>query len=1502
MIKRTNFLALCLLFLLCIPAFQKAEAVKANPNPVQYTQPDGSVVTLLMKGDEFIHWATTLDGYMVMSAKNGFYEYAVTLPDSRVGFSGVSAHDPGQRQAAESGFVKTIKPGLFFSKSQVQAMKTYLAGSHAPTATAGSFPTTGVRAHLMILANFNNTTTTYTQTNFNNLMNQVNYNSTGSFRDYYLEVSYGLLTVNSTVTIWVTLPHPHDYYGPQAMWGTFAYDSIVAADQQAGVNFALYDNDGDGVVDGVCIAHQGRGQEESGSTNDIWSHSWDLGSAGYTAAQRTFDGVQVLDYTTIPEKGSASAMTTIGVMCHEFGHNLGTPDFYDTDYATNGQYDGTGGWDIMADGSWNGSPAGSLPAHHNAWTKNFYGWTTPTVLTTQQSVLLRRAETYTDVVRYNTNTANEYFLCENRQQTGFDVDIPGHGMIIYHVDGSYITAHTSANDINATSHQAMYPMSATSTTASGIMTSSVSTINSTGCTWPGTSAKTTFTDATTPNSKSWAAVNTAKPLINIAENTSTKEVTFCFISCAAPNDPTNFTATAISTSQINLGWGKNGNNDPVIVAYSITGTFGTPVNGTGYTAGNTITGGGTVLYNGANTTFSHTGLNPNTTYYYKAWSVMTGTAYSTGVIANATTFCGAINTLPFSENFTSTTIPSCWSQVDNGGAGNVWQFGVITGTGAPVLTGNYAFLNSDAYGSGITENADLVSPLFDLTGYTNVTLQFSHYFRYYSPSTATLSYSLNGGTSWTQIQQWTASTANPAAFSQVITAVAGQSQVKFKWNYTGTYGYWWAIDNVSLTGTAGGPTLTVTPSNQNVPATPAGSTTFSVTSNASWTVTSNQTWCTVTPSGTGNGTITANYTVNTLPTARVANVTITVTGLTPVVVTVTQAGTVVPTLTVTPSNQNVTAPAGTTPFTVASNSAWTVASDQTWCTVTPSGTGNGTITATYTQNLAVTPRVASVTVTVVGLSPIMVTVTQAGATPTLAVTPPNQNVTAVAGTTTFTVTSNSSWTVVSDQTWCTVSASGPGNGTITANYTQNTLTTTRVANVTVTVSGLAPVVVTVTQTGAAPMLVATPPNQNVTDPAGTTLFTVTSNASWTVVSNQTWCTVTPSGTGNGSITASYTQNLLTTSRIANITVIVSGLSPVVVTVTQAGAPLTLSVTPPNQNVTTSAGSTSFTVTSNSAWTVVSDQTWCTVTSAGTGNGTITANYTQNTGVTARVANITTTVSGIAPVTVMVTQGGASPTLSVTPPNQNVTTPAGTTNFTVTTNAAWTASSDQPWCLVTASVTGNGTLTATYTENTGFAQRVANITVLVNGLGPVVVTVTQDAVTPTLLVTPQNQNVTSVAGIANFSVASNTNWTAVSNNVSWCTVIPSGTGNGTLTATYNQNTSANPRQAIITVSVAGITPVNVTVSQEGTVGIPEQLPGNLVVYPNPTNGLFSIASTDHRIIEMKITLVDMQGKRLKEVDCKENDTYFIDLSDQPKGVYLLNIKTGTSTLLRQIIVK
>lgn len=178
-----------------------------------------------------------------------------------------------------------------------------------------------------------------------------------------------------------------------------------------------------------------------------------------------------------------------------------------------------------------------------------------------------------------------------------------------------------------------------------------------------------------------------------------------------------------------------------------------------------------------------------------------------------------------------------------------------------------------------------------------------------------------------------------------------------------------------------------------------------------------------------------------------------------------------------------------------------------------------------------------------------ITISPISGASTLSVSPATQNVLSTSGSTSFTVTSNISWTAVSDQTWCTVTPSGSGNGTIQANYLENTSTTPRTANITVSGIGVSPVVVTVVQAGVASSLAVSPANQSVPYTSGSTSFTVTSNVNWTAVSNSTWCTVTPSGTGNGTLTANVTENTDIALRVANITVSGPCVADVIVTVT-----------------------------------------------------------------------------------------------------------------------------------------------------------------------------------------------------------------------------------------------------------------------------------------------------------------------------------------------------------------
>jgi M6 family metalloprotease-like protein/uncharacterized repeat protein (TIGR02543 family) len=793
--KNFYFLLSILIIGICFYT-QNLFAVIAYPYPVEYKLPDGTYITIQLKGDEKVKWAETLDGFSILINDQGYYEYAIKDDKGDMVLSGIRAFNADERNVTQKALLSGVSKGLKYSKSQIAILKQIWDIKEKEATKA--FPTTGDRQLICILMGFADLSFTKTQADFNLLFNQVGYNvggATGSVKDYYLENSYNQFNLTVDVAGPYTASYNMSYYGGSS--GTdnprpLIAEAINLADND--VNYANYDNDGDGWVDGVYVIYAGYGREAGGPVGSIWAHAWQLASPVLK------DGVYLQRYSCSAELrgNSGSVITAIGVICHEFGHVLGAPDYYDTNYETGGQYQGTGQWDMMANGSWNNN--GVTPAHHNGFTKvYYYNWASATVLNSGTTITLFNAsENSNSFYRINTTTTNEFFFIENREKHLFDAYIPGSGMIIYHVHSNVFSAGSS-NTINDTHPQMMYPVAQNATMDPTSTPSSYGTINAANCPWTGT-GKTSFTDATLPSSKSWAGNNTGKPITNISRNAGSKTVTFDFMGGAQGN-PTNFTALAVSSEQIDLSWVKSEGRD-VLLAYNTTSTIGTPTDGVNYSASQAIPGGGTVLYAGGNETFLHSDLTPNTTYYYKIWTKLNSTPeWSTGVLEDATTSCDAIASLPFSENFNaSTSLPDCWNIIDHQGNGQVWQFGTHT-SGLTGTTGNYAYLNSDAYGNGNSQNSDLVTPLLNLSNYTDVTLYFNHYFLQWSGSSGTLSYSINGGSTWTQIQQWTTTSSNPASFSQVIAAVAGQENVKFKWNYTGSWGYYWDIDNIQITGT-----------------------------------------------------------------------------------------------------------------------------------------------------------------------------------------------------------------------------------------------------------------------------------------------------------------------------------------------------------------------------------------------------------------------------------------------------------------------------------------------------------------------------------------------------------------------------------------------------------------------------------------------------------------------------------------------------------------------------
>jgi plastocyanin len=257
------------------------------------------------------------------------------------------------------------------------------------------------------------------------------------------------------------------------------------------------------------------------------------------------------------------------------------------------------------------------------------------------------------------------------------------------------------------------------------------------------------------------------------------------------------------------------------------------------------------------------------------------------------------------------------------------------------------------------------------------------------------------------------------------------------------------------------------------------------------------------------------------------------------------------------------------------------------------------------------------------------------------------------------------------------------------------------------------------------------------------------------------------------------------------------------------------------------------------------------------------------------------------------------TLAVTPGNQNVGAASGNTSFNVASNTSWSASCSSSWCSCTPSGTGNGVITATYSANTSTLQRVATITVSASGVASQNVTVTQAGAAPTLTVSPSSQSVTTAAGTVSFTVSSNTSWTA-SSDQTWCTVTPSGSGNGTIVATYQAN-NAQQRTATISVNVTGLPTQTVTVIQDASnVGINEQDASSLAIYPNPVRTGLTISSSAGFDRETEVNIYNVNSVKVMGPVFIEGKLSVIDLSELQEGVYFVRVGSDKGSPVRKIV--
>jgi len=452
-----------LLLLIMGTLTREVRAMPAAPVVHRLSQPNGLGFEARQWGDEFRSGWESEDGYsLLFDPQSSAWTYAELSQEGDLKSSGrLVARD------APSGIAKGLRP--LKNRDVTRRARPFAARSPLPASQPAGAPGSAMalgappqisRNIPVILINFSDTTTSYSQEDFATLL----FGSGGwSFRDYYEEVSRGAFTVSPAsggVQGWYSALNGHDYYGQPSGWGPpdkwpgdLVYEAVAQAD--ATLDFSEYDSDGDCLVDVVAVVHQGTAQEASAASGDIWSQSWSLAMThayglGHHGPYTSNDFCRadpsrfmvVDDYILMPETlpaGLGSGMTTIGVFAHEYGHVLGLIDLYDSKHPPTSE--GIGNWSLMASGSWGKvDRLGDRPSHPDPWSKLALGWVAPTRITNSEAGKTLPAVAGSGQVwqfrEGSPATGGEYFLLENRQQSGFDAALPGAGMLLWHIDES----------------------------------------------------------------------------------------------------------------------------------------------------------------------------------------------------------------------------------------------------------------------------------------------------------------------------------------------------------------------------------------------------------------------------------------------------------------------------------------------------------------------------------------------------------------------------------------------------------------------------------------------------------------------------------------------------------------------------------------------------------------------------------------------------------------------------------------------------------------------------------------------------------------------------------------------------------------------------------------------------------------------------------------------------------------------------------------------------------
>lgn len=579
-------------------------AVPAKPGLITMKQADGTEIKVRIVGDEFHHYYLSEDGYLLVNKGETFF-YGNIDSKGDVVSSQIAAMPAAKRTEKAKAYLKSVDMKKVFA-----TMDTKAAGRRAasPQKAVGlfdtGFPSKGVQKGLVVLVEYKDTKFSLSEPYdyFNRMLNEngfSDYGATGCAAEYFRVSSMNQFLPEFDVFGPITLSQNMSYYGGNDWSGNDKNPErmVIEACQQldATVDFSNYDRDGDGYIDNVFVFYAGRGEASGGAANTVWPHSWNVTSA--TSIPYIFDGVQ-LDRYACSNEWEGSRPDGVGTFIHEFSHVLGLPDLYATSYTSAFT---PGAWSVLDYGPYNNG--GCTPPLYSVYERYSLGWMQPTLIDGPKNVTLGEISGNNGCI-IKTEKENEFFLLENRQQKGWDVYIPGHGMLVWHVDfNEDVWMQNTVN--NSASHQYVDLEEADGTQ---------NEYSRAGDAFPGTSHVTSFTDDTKPSMKSWSGHRQNLPITEITETGGV--ITFKVAGGATvPQTPVAEEATNVTPNSFTANWqvAENATHYYISVYTKETGNAVTYLSG--YNKRNV----------GNKTSAEVTGLMPLTTYYYTVTASNEGT-------------------------------------------------------------------------------------------------------------------------------------------------------------------------------------------------------------------------------------------------------------------------------------------------------------------------------------------------------------------------------------------------------------------------------------------------------------------------------------------------------------------------------------------------------------------------------------------------------------------------------------------------------------------------------------------------------------------------------------------------------------------------------------------------------------------------------------------------------------------------------------------------------------